>query len=95
MSKTYAVYILTNEQESAFYVGVTSNLTKRVYEHKNKLIKGFATKYNLEKLVYFERVESLESATEREKQLKDWNKALKVSLIKEKNPNFNDLGYNL
>ena len=91
MIKNYYVYILTNYEETTFYIGVTSNLLKRVYEHKNKSIEGFSSKYNLSKLVYFEETNSVISAIEREKQLKRWHRQWKLNLIKEANPNFDDL----
>jgi len=91
MEKTYCVYILTNYEETTFYIGVTSDLLKRVYEHKNKLMNGFSSKYNLSKLVYFETTDSATSAIEREKQLKRWHREWKINLIRETNPNFDDL----
>lgn len=94
MDKVIAVYILSNYEGTTFYVGVTSDLKKRIYEHKNKLFKGFSAKYNLEKLVYYEISDSIESAIEREKQLKRWHRQWKINLIKEQNPQFNDLSSN-
>ena len=94
MDKVIAVYILSNYEGTTFYVGVTSDLKKRIYEHKNKLFKGFSAKYNLEKLVYYEISDSIESAIEREKQLKKWHRQWKINLIKEQNPQFNDLSSN-
>ncbi len=91
MKKDSYVYILTNYEETTFYVGVTSNLEKRVYEHKNKIIEGFSSKYNLNKLVYFEQSSSIVSAIAREKQLKNWRRDWKINLIKELNPDFADL----
>jgi putative endonuclease len=88
------IYILTNHAETTFYVGVTSNLEKRIYEHKNNLISGFSSKYKLHKLVYFERSNSLKEAINREKQLKNWHRQWKVNLIKEFNHNFDDLSKN-
>lgn len=82
---------MTNYSETSLYIGVTSNLQKRVWEHKNKLYKGFTKKYNLDKLVYYELTESIESAIIREKQLKNWHKEWKINLIKEMNPSFRDL----
>ena len=70
MEKKGYVYILTNKHNTTLYVGVTSNLPKRIYEHKNKIIKGFTSKYNLNKLVYYEHYESIYEAIVREKQLK-------------------------
>ncbi len=91
MKKTYAVYILTNYNETTFYIGVTSNLQKRIWEHKNKVIEGFTKKYNVNKLVYYELTEDAESAINREKQLKRWHRQWKINLIKNANPNFKDL----
>ena len=91
MKKTYAVYIMTNYSETSLYIGVTSNLPKRVWEHKNKAVEGFTKKYNVDKLVYFERTDSIESAIKREKQLKNWHREWKINLIKENNPDFRDL----
>lgn len=91
MSKTYAVYILTNYNETTFYIGVTGNLQKRIWEHKNKLVEGFTKQYNVDKLVYYELTENVESALNREKQLKRWHRQWKINLIKEMNPEFKDL----
>ena len=91
MNKTYAVYILTNYNETTFYIGVTGNLQKRIWEHKNKIVEGFTKKYNVDKLVYYELTENVESALNREKQLKRWHRQWKINLIKESNPEFKDL----
>ena len=91
MNKTYAVYILTNYNETTFYIGVTGNLQKRIWEHKNKVVEGFTKKYNIDKLVYYELTENIESALNREKQLKRWHRQWKINLIKEMNPEFKDL----
>ena len=91
MEKFYYVYILTNYNETTFYIGVTGNLEKRIWEHKNKVLEGFSAKYNLSKLVYFETTNSIESALNREKQLKRWHRQWKINLIKESNPEFVDL----
>ena len=89
--KQYYVYILMNKWNTVSYIGVTSDLMKRLYEHKNKLVKGFTQKYNIDKLVYFEETAEVMSAIEREKQLKRWSRKKKVELIKTKNNNFEDL----
>ena len=73
------------------YTGVTSNLVKRIYEHKSKAFKGFAAKYNCEKLVYFETFDSIESAIVREKQIKKYKRYKKIDLIEKENPKWNDL----
>ena len=91
MSKTYAVYILTNYNETTFYTGVTGNLQKRIWEHKNKVVEGFTKKYNVDRLVYYELTENVETALNREKQLKRWHRQWKINLIKEMNPEFKDL----
>ena len=91
MKKSYFVYILTNFEETTFYIGVTSNLQKRIWEHKNKIVKGFTKKYNVDKLVYFEQTEDVETALNREKQLKRWHRQWKINLIKEFNPEMRDL----
>lgn len=82
---------MSNYQETTFYVGVTSDLLRRVLEHKNKDKAGFTEKYCLTKLVYFEIAETSLAAIEREKQLKRWHRGWKINLIKESNPNFDDL----
>ncbi len=81
MEKIYAIYILTNYGETAFYVGVTNDLERRIYEHKNGLVEGFTKRYNLTKLVYYERTGSIEAAIYREKQLKKWRHTSKINLI--------------
>lgn len=91
MSKIYCVYILTNKNNNVLYIGITNNLIRRIYEHKNKLIDGFTKKYNINKLVYFESIEDPKSAITRERQLKNWHREWKYNLIKENNPEFNDL----
>ena len=91
MNKTYAVYILTNYNETTFYIGVTGDLQKRIWEHKNKVVEGFTKKYNVDRLVYYEVTEDVESALSREKQLKRWHRQWKINLIKEMNPEFKDL----
>lgn len=91
MKKDFYVYIMTNYQETTFYIGVTSDLLRRVLEHKNKAKEGFSSKYNLTKLIYFETTESSMAAIEREKQLKRWHREWKINLVKRTNPNFDDL----
>ncbi len=83
--------MITNQYNTVLYIGVTNNLIRRIYEHKNKLVKGFSSKYNLNKLVYYEQTESIESAILREKQLKNYSRAKKEQLISKINPNHNDL----
>lgn len=79
--KQYCVYILTNQHNKVLYIGVTGNLQKRIYEHKNKLTKGFTNNYNVNKLVYFEQTTDVMSALNREKQLKNWHREWKSNLI--------------
>ena len=82
---------MTNYLNSTFYIGVTNDLVRRVIEHKNKINEGFTSKYNLNKLVYYETTNSIEVALNREKQLKNWHRDWKINLIKSVNPNFKDL----
>ena len=91
MKKSYFVYTLTNFEETTFYIGVTSNLQKRIWEHKNKVVEGFTEKYNVDRLVYYEQTEDVETALNREKQLKRWHRQWKINLIKEFNPEMKDL----
>lgn len=90
MSKEYYVYIMTNKSRT-LYTGVTNNLMRRVYEHKNKLIPGFTSKYNIKILVYYESTSSVHTALEREKQIKGWLRAKKIALIESLNPQWKDL----
>ena len=95
MNKIYAVYILTNYNETTFYIGVTNDIGRRLWEHKNKFVKGFSAKYNLNKLVYYEQFESQIAALNKEKQLKNWHRDWKLNLIKTVNPKLEDLGVDL
>ena len=88
--KQYCVYILTNKS-GTLYIGVTGNLRKRIWEHKNKIVKGFTEKYKIDRLIYFEQTENIISAIEREKQLKKWSRIKKTNLINKMNPNWEDL----
>ncbi|MBW2581450.1 MAG: GIY-YIG nuclease family protein [Deltaproteobacteria bacterium] len=89
--RQYYVYILTNRKQGVLYAGVTNNLERRMYEHKNKLIPGFASKYNLKKLVYFEETIDVNAAITREKQIKGWLRKKKIALIESMNPEWKDL----
>ena len=89
--RNIAVYIITNQKNGTLYVCVTGNLIKRIWEHKNKIYDGFSKKYNLSHLVYYEMHENMESAITREKQMKKWKREWKIRLIKEINPNLDDL----
>ena len=85
------VYIMTNKTNSTLYIGVTSDLVKRIYEHKNALVDGFTKKYNLKKLVFYEVHSDIMEAIKREKQLKAWKREWKVDLIENENRDWNDL----
>jgi putative endonuclease len=91
MKKIFYVYILASQRRGTLYVGVTSNLIKRDYEHKSRLVDGFTKQYGVHQLVYYEIVENAESALMREKQIKKWNRAWKLMLIEECNPEWKDL----
>ena len=91
MGKQYHVYIVTNPQNNVLYTGVTNNLVKRIWEHKNKLISGFTSKYNVNKLVYYEVFEDINEAIAREKQIKGGSREKKLKLVEINNPLFNDL----
>ena len=90
MKKSY-IYFMTNKNNSVIYIGITSDLKKRVFQHKNKSFKGFTSKYNCNKLVYFEEFENIKQAIEREKQLKSGNRKQKELLIYSKNSSWDDL----
>lgn len=87
----YFVYMLTNKNNNVFYTGVTSNLVKRIFEHKTKAVDGFSKRYNLTKLVYYEVSNNIENAIKKEKQIKNWHREWKINKIKETNPEFKDL----
>ena len=91
MEKHYCVYIITNQNHTVFYTGVTNDLKRRIYEHKEKLVKGFSTKYNLDKLVYFQITDDAISAITREKQIKGGSRKKKIELIDGLNPVWIDL----
>ena len=88
----YYVYILTNKNNSAVYIGVTNDLRRRLSEHQNEQLGGFTQKYHVHKLVYFEEYSDVKAAIAREKQLKHWNREKKNGLIESLNPDWNDLG---
>jgi putative endonuclease len=88
--KTYYVYILTNRSKT-LYTGVTNNLIRRIYEHKQKLITGFTEKYKIDRLVYYEETSNVEAAIAREKQIKGWLREKKIVLIESMNPEWKDL----
>jgi putative endonuclease len=91
MKENFYVYILTSQKRGTLYIGVTSDLIKRVYEHKNGLVDGFTKKYGVHKLVYFEVLRDSERAIMRERQLKKWNRVWKLRLIEDHNPEWEDL----
>ncbi|MFH1025285.1 MAG: GIY-YIG nuclease family protein [Nitrospirota bacterium] len=90
-NKQYYIYMMASKRNGMLYIGVTSELIKRVYEHKNDLVEGFTSKYHIHNLVYFEIAENMTSAISREKQLKKWNRAWKIALLEKKNPEWHDL----
>lgn len=87
----YYVYMITNWNNKVLYTGITNNLERRIYEHKNKLVKGFTSKYNINKLVYFDHTTDVNSAIAREKQIKGWTRVKKNKLIESINPEWEDL----
>lgn len=91
MGRQGYVYIMTNKGNTAFYTGVTSDLIKRIYEHKQKFVEGFTKKYNITKLVYHESYNDIETAIAREKQIKGGSRKKKLDLINAVNPDFKDL----
>lgn len=91
MDKLFCVYILASKKNGTLYIGSTSNLVKRVWQHKNKAVKGFTEKYSVNILVYFEILETPSDMIIRERQLKKWKRAWKINLIEEKNPEWEDL----
>ena len=91
----YYVYILTNRRDRLLYIGVTNDLRRRLYEHRNGLCDGFTKQYVIDKLVYYEYCSNPEDAIRREKQLKKWRREKKIALIEKMNPNWKDLGEDL
>lgn len=89
--KQYYVYMLASKKNGVLYIGVTGDLVKRVWEHKNNLVEGFTKKYFVHKLVYYEVTTDAKSAITREKQLKKWNRDWKIRLIEKENSNWEDL----
>ena len=88
---TYFVYILASQRNGTLYVGVTNNLGRRIHEHREKIIEGFTSQYNVTKLVWFDQTSSIEEAIAHEKRLKRWQRAWKIALIEKTNPTWNDL----
>lgn len=91
MNRQPAVYILASRRNGTLYVGVTSNLVKRVWEHKNNMVEGFTKRYGVHQLVWYEVHDNIQSAIQREKRLKEWKRKWKVELIESMNPNWEDL----
>ena len=89
--KQYYVYIMASKRDGMLYIGVTSDLIKRVYEHKNDSVEGFKNKYHIHNLVYYEVAADVTVAISREKQLKKWNREWKIELIEKHNPDWRDL----
>ena len=89
--KTYYVYLLTNWNNKVMYVGVTNDLERRIYEHKEKVVKGFTQKYNVNKLVYYEQTSDIAAALNREKEIKKWRREKKNRLVENANPIWRDL----
>jgi putative endonuclease len=87
----YFVYIIASRKDGAIYIGVSNNIIRRIYEHRNKLVPGFASKYNITRLVWFEMYDDPISAISREKELKKWKRSWKIQLIEAENPQWNDL----
>ena len=87
----YYLYILTNKKNGTLYIGVTNNLERRIFEHKNKLLEGFSKQYSLDKLAYFETFQYMNDAIKREKNMKKWKREWKISIIEKENPHWNDL----
>ena len=88
--RTYYVYLLASKSRH-LYIGVTNNLERRLFEHREKLVEGFTKRYNIDRLVYFEQTTDVLSAIAREKQIKNWNRSKKISLIESANPAWEDL----
>jgi putative endonuclease len=91
VSKQPVVYMLASKRNGTLYIGVTSNLIKRIWEHKNNLVQGFTKQYNVHDLVWYEMHENMESAILREKMLKEWKRIWKLELIESSNPEWSDL----
>ena len=95
MGRTYFVYIVTNRKNGAVYVGVTNDLVRRTYEHRNGLIEGFSKDHNCKRLVWYEVHEDITEAITREKRIKDWHRDWKLRMISEANPNWRDLWWEI
>ena len=93
--KIYFDYILASDKNGTLYNGVTNNLIRRVAEHKRNEVKGFTSKYKIDKLVWYEQTNDIKIAIEREKQIKEWNRKWKIRMIEKTNPEWNDLFYEI
>lgn len=91
MKQHFYIYILSSLHNRVLYIGLTSDLQKRIWEHKNKIIKGFTQKYNVDRLVYYEVYDDAENAIKRERNMKEWKREWKIELIEKKNPEWKDL----
>ncbi|MEE9541483.1 MAG: GIY-YIG nuclease family protein [Candidatus Bipolaricaulota bacterium] len=91
MDRQPAVYILANKRNGTLYVGVTSDLIKRIWQHRNNVVQGFTKRYSIHQLVYYELHDTMESAITKEKMLKNWKRAWKLQLIESNNPDWQDL----
>ena len=91
MTNTYYVYILASKRNGTSYIGVTNDLERRLYEHKNNLVAGFTSRYNVHNLVYYESANDVNAALQREKQLKRWTRKWKIELIEKENPECRDI----
>ncbi len=91
MAQSYFVYILTNRKDGVLYIGITNDLVRRVFQHREGAIPGFTNKYNLKRLIYFEAFDDPENAIMREKRMKKWNREWKIELIENNNPEWRDL----
>ncbi len=90
-----AVYILASKRNGTLYIGVTSDLAKRIWEHKNNMVEGFSKRYDVHRLVWYELHETMESAIQREKQMKEWKRKWKLELIESVNPEWQDIYYQI
>jgi len=95
MTKGGFVYILASQRNGTLYIGVTANLSRRLYEHKTHVVKGFTDKYSVDKLMWYEACDTIEGAIMREKQLKKWKRTWKLELIEKSNPAWRDLSENI
>ncbi|MEJ2697444.1 MAG: GIY-YIG nuclease family protein [Candidatus Sulfobium sp.] len=91
MKENFYVYIMASQKRGTLYIGITSNLTKRVYEHRNGIVEGFSKRYAIHRLVYYEVARDAETALSRERQMKKWNRTWKLRLIEAQNPEWRDL----